>query len=369
MKVNSTSDSEIFIRLQQLYENSKTTGFGSAKKPGQLHDTSPLMLKKANLLNSNRKKTDSPDASFYEKYSKIWLKPIFPVTSAKILRLTFSKFIQKQLGIAFRKLNLTETNPIAFTRCPVCDHIGLTLLTSSTQGQLSPRFMEKVKRILPQKKSCKIPAPNIPNRYDKKVSKENSPNVMRKSSENNSLVMYSEDLIASPERKVPMSDISEIQRNTYFFSPLSSPEQFQRSVRENRICKAKNEVSFEISRDSGDFYREHLKQPVPKLNFSELVYEKNTKKASLQFLAEFIKKREKFALEKIKIYQNEDCFTQERAKTQVFPQTKIPNFSVPTKVLSNTKKTAFKILNSRLEKFIYRRKMQGFYSISEIIYR
>jgi hypothetical protein len=39
---------------------------------------------------------------------------------------------------------------VAMTRCPNCSRRGLTLLTTSTQDKLSPRFYEKVKSILPK---------------------------------------------------------------------------------------------------------------------------------------------------------------------------------------------------------------------------
>jgi hypothetical protein len=39
---------------------------------------------------------------------------------------------------------------VAMTRCPNCCQRGLTLLTTSTQDKLSPRFYEKVKSILPK---------------------------------------------------------------------------------------------------------------------------------------------------------------------------------------------------------------------------
>jgi hypothetical protein len=39
--------------------------------------------------------------------------------------------------------------PVVFAQCPRCDHIGLNLLTTSTQDQLSPTFFRKIQKILP----------------------------------------------------------------------------------------------------------------------------------------------------------------------------------------------------------------------------
>ena len=384
MKLNSKPENQILTRLQQLYDSSKTSGVAFPKKPPQDHNTSPLVRRRSNNPNSNRTIESSSDTSFYEKYSKIWLKPSYSQSSIKYFALTFSKLRQKFMGVTFRELSAVPSDPLAFTRCPKCDHVGLSLLTTSTQGNLSPRFLDKVKKMLPSKaRTYKLTASCAPTDYEK-VSREDSPGPKRGSGKN-SLVMYSEDQIFSPERKVPLADISEIQPNPYFLSSLSSPEHFQRSVREYRICKPKNEVSFEISRDSGDFFREDLainnmpKQFIPKLNFNGTVINKTEDggvREILMFLQRIMNKRIEDAFEQIKGYEPEPSFAlSEKSKSQIVSnlyQDRNANYglqNIQKRMLSNSKKTAFKILNSRLEKFIFRRKMQGFYCISEILYR
>lgn len=57
-----------------------------------------------------------------------------------------------------------------------------------------------------------------------------------------------------------------MQSIPYFLSSLHSPEHFQSSIREYNICKETNEASFEMSRDSGEFFREDLDvNSMPKL--------------------------------------------------------------------------------------------------------
>ena len=53
------------------------------------------------------------------------------------------------MGVAFIELNSVPSDPLGFTRCPKCDHIGLSLLATSTQGNPSPTFLDKVKKMPP----------------------------------------------------------------------------------------------------------------------------------------------------------------------------------------------------------------------------
>ena len=388
MKISSTPDNHILHRLQQLYESSKSSGMTPQKK--KLHDQNmpPYIQKKSNNLNSNQVFESNSDTSFYEKYSKIWLKTSTSVSSIKIFLLTISKNHKKVLGLAFRKFSKTISDPLAFTMCPKCNHIGLSLLTTSTKNNLSPRFLDKIRGILPSSShKHKEINKNISRDHEKSIINNHSPIIDRKNSERNSLVLYSEDqILYSPEKKIPISDISDIKPNPYFLSSLSSPENFQKSLGENRICKPKAEVSFDISKDSNDFFRENLnfqnlpKQIVPKLNFNEIFVDNiatfGRKKSNLNFLNIIIKERMKYAFEKLYRFDCEASFAlSEKSKTQIIntvyrERNNNPKLcNIQKKIISNSKKTAFKILNSRLEKFIFRRKMQGFYYISEFLYR
>ena len=360
MKSNFCFDNSLMNRIQQLYENSKVSD-----KKKKLDFTSPLEFKKNSPLSSN--------SSFYEKYSKIWLKNTVSPVSIKFFVVVLSKLRQKVIGRSFRLLSLIQSDPLAFTRCPKCDHIGLTLLTTSTKDHLSPRFLENIKAILPSKpQNCKK---NLQSSFEKEKIGSFSKR-KKEISNKNSLVLFTED--HSPEKKNLISDLSEIQPNPYFLSSLSSPEGFQKS-KENRICKAKDEISFDISRDSIDMFKDAnsygciQKKTVPKLNFSDLVTNnpdglKIDKERLLMCVKNIFFKRIQLGFDKIK-----GTTKFEKSKTQIVTSNKTDEKNnlgkIQQRMISNSKKTAFKILNSRLEKFIFRRKMQGFYSISEILYR
>jgi hypothetical protein len=373
MNVSSTTDNQLLGRLQKLYDGTKSSRVSSQDKQYCARPVS----KKLEVESLSSSLHPGANTSFYQKYSKIWLKTSIPPISIKFLALCLSKIRLNQLGRTFRELNKASSDPIAFTQCPKCEYVGLTLLTKSTKDNFSPKFLDKIKSILPKRRQkFKLNTSCAPTDYEK-VSVENSPKIPIKNSNKNSLVMYSDT--SSPNRKNPLSDISDIQPNTYFLSSLSSPESFQKKGRENRIKKQKEEISFEVSRDSGEMVRDSdgfnlPKVFVPKLNFSELVSNGNSERVNrtliIQCLSNFIKTRLTFSMKKLEAYNDQDFFNpQSKSKTQIISKQNPKNIQIKAKMISNSKKTAFKILNSRLDKFIYRRKMQGFYSISKILYQ
>jgi hypothetical protein len=205
--------------------------------------------------------------------------------------------------------------------------------------------MSKIKSILPKS-----------NKNQRKSEKSNS-STKRKS--NDSVVIHSEkgrfDEF-SPEQKMKINDLSEIAPNPYFLSSLSSPEQ----VRERKT--ARDEISFEISRDSFEVRKEMTnlpKQLVPKLRL------RPPSRKDARIFQEFERKFKKLSQNQIRwafqLILKTTPSEKTKQKDQVFQGIK--------KNITNSKKTAFKILHSRLEKFLFRRKMQGFYAISEILYR
>ncbi|OMJ72485.1 hypothetical protein SteCoe_29081 [Stentor coeruleus] len=379
MKSSISSENDLITRLQTLYENTKITGPSSCRKPKSDFYTSPLSTLKLNRVKTNQPLEGFSDTSFYEKYSRIWQKSTIPQVNINFLSLAIKKIKQRILGNTWRALKTQKEDPLAFTYCIKCGNIGLSLLTTSTQDSLSPRFMGKIKSILPKRPTKVIETSKI--RQEPKFQLEMSPKIVRKGYEKSSLDMYSEDLI-SPEKKNPINDLSEIRPNPYFLSSLSSPEQFHKTLRENRIRKTKEEVSFEISRDSVDYIRENSayinlpKQMVPKLNFTEIATSSKSRNPEVKEIVNFFIKKSKnhvkWAFGKLKITgENSGVFGKVRANNlPIGKNEKIGNLAtVQMKMITNSKRTAFQILYSRLEKFIFRRKMQGFYCISEFLYR
>lgn len=123
----------------------------------KLDTLSPFMQKKLENLSMNKtnKTIHYRDQSFYDKYSSFWAKPKTSLTEIRLFALIFEKMKARILRNAFRKIDKVEntSSPIAATICPKCSHVGLTLLTTSTKENLSPRFMEKIKLLLPSKKN------------------------------------------------------------------------------------------------------------------------------------------------------------------------------------------------------------------------
>ena len=98
---------------------------------------SPFLQKKLDALSITRNK---PQVSNYCKINCNGLGII----------LLLSKLYSQRLLFAIRSFE-QHHSPIAFTQCPRCDHVGLSLLTKSTKQQLSPRFHQKILSILPSK--------------------------------------------------------------------------------------------------------------------------------------------------------------------------------------------------------------------------
>ena len=77
-------------------------------------------------------------------------KPKFSTHVFEIIWI-LDKFTRNRKNFAFNLIGKIENSPVAFTQCPRCDHIGLSLLTTSTKDQFSPTFSNKLKKILPSR--------------------------------------------------------------------------------------------------------------------------------------------------------------------------------------------------------------------------
>lgn len=378
----------------------------------------------------------------------------------KLLVLIIQKVLSKRVNYSMKviqKIEKSEPNPLAITRCPHCNHVGLTLLTSSTKEQLSPRFNQKILQLLPSKSEKLAKTQPMTSKYNITTScaitehngskrslgfqEVGSPDPREIRQEEISLVMYSEDqIIPSPKYNKKLkhfNEISEIKLNLYENSLDSPGVASSRQIEPRTTFRfnestgnraPKDEISFEFNYNFtelpkdldieldlslDDFPKNQIK--VPKLDFSELLPPKQsiyTKKPSLKV---FHKKYTDGFLKLHDLFLNRTklglvCFkmiivNEEQSLTFDFSKDDIQNSDIirspaltgtfgnleknrkmnlsaieiaikePDNSLwfeyqtpSQTQKTAYKICHARLEKFIYRRKMQAFFCLSDYIY-
>lgn len=332
-------ENQLISRLETLLESSR---------PTIPRHTSPLNSSKLQVRASNSEFSSLSDKSFYDKYSRLWANKAVSKASISYFFVLYKKLTQKIKIHAWQALFKSEfdktNNPLAFTLCSKCGTASLTLLTTSTQDKLSPRFLNKVKSILP------------------KTSKNSFfSNTQKKSFEKFSLSGFPKDLNTSPERKIPISEMSPIIPNSYFLSSLSSPEQMQKT----KVGKVSDEVSFDLSQESWGRNKEKSnlpKQVIPKLKIRK----------SLDRTGEGLQRI--FSVIEYILYKKKDDILKILTELREYQVMKIEvngleDRKKESREITSGKKTAFKILHSRLEKFLFRRKMQGFYSISELLYR
>ena len=131
-------------RVTRLYQESRRTGQEAFTRRVQekLGHVSPFLQKKIDALSSHT-------SSWGKENLRAW-----PTSSVRHLALVLGTQLRRVTGPAFRELAScamprSRADFLAMTRCPHCSRTGLTLLTSSTREQLSPRFLENVKSLLP----------------------------------------------------------------------------------------------------------------------------------------------------------------------------------------------------------------------------
>lgn len=308
------------------------------------------------------------------------------------------------------RLDLSQI--LAFTQCGHCCAVGLTLLTTSTKDQFSPRFLEKVKMLLPAETlpidQALYEAKDVP-------GPENEL----------SMVLYADekDQIEN-DKKLSLPDLSLIQmEGSLSSSSLASieavpmaPLKKQESVGSREYWDRSTDCRTPCYDSSSQSYRKP--SPVPRLNISELLpakkpckaplvsvemlqgsplLKKDTKAAKLTRLVEVFKTRLHKAFDLVSLSRankrladqsltfdfsrEEESLRASGALTGTFrQQEKLCNISAiqPVKFtedsfvfeyesrreVSSTAKTAFRILFSRLEKAVVRRKLRGFTCIA-----
>lgn len=450
----------------------------------RLCSLSPSLQKKLEALSTsrhNRTFVTSREPSLFEKYSKAWgFKKSYNSEKIDGGIQRISKLIQRRFSKAFvyletfqrKKITVDVEHPVAMTYCTKCGQAGLTLLTTSTQDYLSPRFHDKVKMILPPGKSrfsatqpirdgwalTQSCAPTEHKAHTpKKLSElyeDGSPNP--KEIVETSLVMYSEDQIYDPsmhQRKLSgFHDLSVIPFDPPSHDGISSPSLASSRDIDKKIdtqlleihnrSKMRDEVSFEIEpaypprlKETSESSREESRYKVPKLNFSELapsrLFEVKSKYSNLpkpyqesvntlrsyrippknlitgfDKLSNLPKKLLKTAFSKMsnlksRAYDDEQSLTFdfsrdlessrvpeiqgltstfglleaakicnlsaiEQRETKMLDDSFVFDYTEPVPNITSRTKTAFKILHTRLDKLIYRRKMTGFYRLTDM---
>jgi len=412
-------------RVERLFKNKNSKNHFENK----LGSTTPHIQKKLDILTTSRgNKPLKANKTFYEKYSRIWKKPKQNKASALALHQTLSKLQLKLVVSVFSELKPSQTqpNPLAAVKCPKCSYAGLQLLTSSTKENISPRFMDKIKLILPSAQEFSATRKFGNSRFiQSNTATENS------FPEGGS--PEPQDFRKPQVKKISdLGDISEIPFDPLEISSLGSPDlassrQFEHKPPikyEQSLRKPRDEVSFEVQGEATELPKpqEDSKQRynVPRLNFSELVASKQTKKGnfspekmSIEVLTgsptpsknelRISKGLQKAAHEnsgKLSQKENEEYsltfeFSREEIDyrkpknpmTSTFGNNQMPkicNLSAierkNSRVLddslfseyeepSKTAKTAYRIFHSKLAKFIYRRKVVGFYALSQVLFK
>mmetsp|Transcript_6471 Transcript_6471/g.11296 ORF Transcript_6471/g.11296 Transcript_6471/m.11296 type:complete len:445 (+) Transcript_6471:615-1949(+) len=158
-----THDSSLIERVNKIYQHTKRSP-GHSDLKSRLMLPSGFLQKRLDALNSGR--TNSTQRKRHKLFEKVAEKPKqapSKQTQAKncLGALKLKAYLIKRLRSAYSSLWFYNPvvseepveNSVALTRCPRCSFAGLTLLTSSTKENLSPRFANKIKALLPSQMS------------------------------------------------------------------------------------------------------------------------------------------------------------------------------------------------------------------------
>ncbi|CAG9315060.1 unnamed protein product [Blepharisma stoltei] len=246
--------SERARNLLKNFNSSNPSNFLNKFKD-KIDTLSPFLQKKIENLGTNKhnRTCEFKETSLYDKYSSFWKKPKNSASDVKLFLYIFEKMKARRLRDSLRILDKRSNDlPFAATICPRCNYVGLTLLTTSTKEKLSPRFLDKIKMILPSKTNA-VYTTVQPTQEEKELSLSYAPTEYRYSKSS-----ISHD-IDSPVKvnlnKTPtyhkkniseLPDLSEIQKN---FSEKHSMYSDDLSDYENSHAynsqKYKDDISFE----------------------------------------------------------------------------------------------------------------------------
>ena len=241
-----------------------------------------------------------------------------------------------------------KTDPndaLKLTRCTNCGRTGLTLLTTSTQDYLSPRFMQKITSFLPPGKCSDLP-------LQREVSFEEP---------------------SKPE--VPKLNFSDLfrrsQNRSRSFSGRSSNEMLKGSPLLN---KKASKLAQGLDKLTGVFAsRIHR-------SFDLIFLSRNSEEKSLTFEFSIDDSKDPNMMtgnfgfkdyKEISSIEKKDTCIEDSVLS--FSQKDIPgspkSFSLEKSLSSKqTFEAAVKIMFSRLDKLFYRRKIRSFYCLIEVMY-
>ena len=318
------------------------------KNDEKLATMTPFLQKKLNLLAGVRAKLNTSETKKNSNCAGIII--------------TVNKILSQRLLFGLRSLEKLCINPIAFTQCPRCDHVGLSLLTSSTKGKISPKFFQKIVSILPKG------AKNEKCKQNKETNNE-------KNSEKSSFFENNQNF--SPFCK-------KIEKIPSFLDGKSPC--FSQNEKQNYSTKSlQKEPSKRI-------LKENNSQKVPLLNLKRGKFKINCKKG-LNILLLYTDNRLRWAFELIQSlayssiieYDYADDFESKLGRKYTFGYVEPPESCEISKIEqknfkiyedsfflecpspNQTQKTAFKILYSRIQKILFRRKLHIFMNFSDLI--
>lgn len=459
----SQCSSSFMERVNKIFQASKATAAKeSPSVKERLRTISPFLQKKLEALKTAR----TTRVRLFEKLKGNETGPWSTTRrkeekhAAELAAMKLSTTVNRYLREVFAKMrsgkcnkprpvlgNIDLSQLLAFTQCSHCNAVGLTLLTSSTKENLSPKFLEKVKMLLPSR-PCSTPPlppkPSITSVHDGQASPD--PKDYHSHDNELSMVLYADEKeVADAEKKLSLPDISLIPMEGSLESSLASIDP---SADPQPVPPLKKP---EVSKDQSDWDRStdcktpacdvssqsyRRPSPVPRLNISELLpmkklaagklnYSGVERKAGnlgsvevLQGSPLFVKKDGKalhtmeklVGLFKVRIHKAFDMVFLSRVpkQRQLADQSLTFEFSREEESLSasgtltgtfrgqerlcnisaidprdakftedsfvfeydhkpevsSTVKTAFRILFSRLEKVVSKRKLRGFYCIA-----
>ncbi|OMJ76589.1 hypothetical protein SteCoe_23998 [Stentor coeruleus] len=315
----------------KFLENSQYSGdrYGKCSRSGsnskntsrvEDHDLliTPYLQKKLDLLSRAQK-----------NYIQTKERPkINPYTTGLII--SMQQLYTKRILFGLRCLEKLSS-PLAFTQCPRCDYVGLSLLTKSTKEQISPRFYEKVIKILPntriigkstpQSSRNQSTRPSIPDKNLRiPINPYNGNNIYNVLQEKNI-------------DKVPKLDISNIKKVKSRVNAKKSAEIIMLMFRKRTKWAFEQLWSFEswFDYDVNCDYNRGLER---KYTFGNVEHSE---------------------LEQGSVIEKDDYSAFEDSLYFDYPSP------------SQTQKTAFKILHSRIKKVLFRRKLHIFVHMHNIL--
>lgn len=266
----------------------------------------------------------------------------------KMIEDTFKKYIPK-----------IPQQTSTMTKCEKCGHVGLNFLTNSTSENFSPKFLDKVRLMLPQtavKKSLgEVSTLPISDYYPEASMISPLRDNLR-----DTLCNYSPDFCRNSKIPVPKLNITEV------FPRQAKPRYSEEVLKGSPIIKL-NETNI----DSAVLKLSHIFMTKVHHSF-DMIFLSRATHQNLDHSLTF-----EFTLEESKISNEPSTLTGtfgdnhklfeissiQRKKDESFNFDYSENWNK-----EQNYKTACKILYTRLDKLFYRRKVSGFYSLVDLMY-